>query len=82
MSGRGHGGSGRYTGLHGAVFLFEARFEALLKRYLEASDYEMECAEVVGRKFATLEEHLAWLEQGGCASIIDALAEGVRQAGA
>jgi len=56
---------------------FEAQFAHMLERYLEVSDYAFECAEVVGRPFEGIDDHAAWLQDGGCAAILDALAEAV-----
>ncbi len=56
---------------------FEAQFALMLERYLEASDYAFECSEVVGRPFEGIDDHAAWLDDGGCAAILDTLAEAV-----
>lgn len=53
---------------------FTARFEELVARFLEATDYEFECREITGRSFADVDEHAAWLAQGGCARVLAALA--------
>ena len=45
-----------------------------MDRYLKSADYRFECAEIVGRKFESVADHAAYLRQGGCAGIIDALA--------
>jgi hypothetical protein len=47
--------------------------QAALERYLEASDYEFECAKVVGRQFEDVADHAEYLRGGGCARIIEAL---------
>jgi hypothetical protein len=47
---------------------------ALIERYLKSTDYRFECAEIVGRKFESVADHAAYLQQGGCAGIIEALA--------
>jgi hypothetical protein len=57
--------------------VFESRFEAMMARYLEAAEYNMECNEVVGRRFEDVHDHAVWVQGGGCSAIIDALAEGV-----
>jgi len=49
---------------------FGALFESLVEKFLEASDYEFECADIVGRKFENVEDHAAYLKQGGCSKII------------
>ena len=52
---------------------FGAKFETLMEKFLEASDYEFECADIAGRKFETIDDHADYLKQGGCAKIIAAL---------
>lgn len=47
---------------------------AILERFLSASDYELECSSIVGRRFETVAEHAQHLRGGGCAKILDALA--------
>jgi hypothetical protein len=46
---------------------------AIIERYLESSDYEFECAKIVGRSFENIEDHAGYLRAGGCAQIIEAL---------
>jgi hypothetical protein len=57
--------------------VFEDRFGALMTAYLEATQGGFECAEVVERRFEGVDDHAAWLAQGGCAAVIAALAEGL-----
>ena len=52
------------------------RTSAIIDKFVESSDYEFECAKIVGRKFADVHEHACHLRQGGCAKIIEALAAG------
>jgi hypothetical protein len=49
---------------------------AELEKYLTASDYEFECAKIVGRKFENVADHASYLRDGGCSKIIEALAAG------
>lgn len=44
----------------------------IIETYLESSDYEFECSEVVGRKFEDVDDHACYLRDGGCAKIIEA----------
>ncbi len=46
----------------------------LTERYLVAADYEFECADVVGRVFEDPADHAEYVQAGGCAEIIEALA--------
>jgi hypothetical protein len=45
-----------------------------IDRFLQSSDGEFECAEIVGRKFANVNDHAGYVRDGGCAKIIQALA--------
>jgi hypothetical protein len=47
---------------------------AAIDRFVEASDYEFECQQIVGRKFQSIEDHANHVRNGGCAEIIEALA--------
>ena len=46
----------------------------MIEKFLETSDYEFECAEIVGRKFDGITDHADYISNGGCSKIIDALA--------
>jgi hypothetical protein len=48
---------------------------AAVEKYLESADYEFECHKIVGRKFENVADHASYLRDGGCAKIIDALAD-------
>jgi hypothetical protein len=50
-------------------------FESTVEKFLAASDYEFECADIVGRKFKDVDDHSHHLREGGCSKIIDALKE-------
>lgn len=57
---------------------FGTQFEALVETFLEASDYEFECQDIVGRKFESVEDHAKYLQAGGCSKIIDALSQTIK----
>ena len=42
--------------------------------FLESSDYEFECSEIVGRKFENIDDHADYVSNGGCSKIMEALA--------
>ena len=46
----------------------------MIEKFLESSDYEFECSKIVGRKFEDIDDHAAYLQDGGCSKIIEALA--------
>ncbi len=50
------------------------RAAAMVDTFVEASEYEFECAEIAGRKFDSVADHAAYIQDGGCAQIIDVLA--------
>ncbi len=52
---------------------------ALIERFLKHTNYEFECFKIVGHKFKDIDNHSAYLEQGGCKKLIDAIAEAVCQ---
>ncbi len=50
------------------------RASEAIDRFVESADYEFECSKIVGRKFAGVADHAAYVRAGGCAKIIEALA--------
>ncbi len=50
-------------------------FDELIEKFYQASDYEMECEKICGKKFDTIQEHTDHLNNGGCKNIIDSLAQ-------
>ena len=46
----------------------------LIEKFLEVSNYEFECSDIVGRKFENLDDHADYIRDGGCSKIIDELA--------
>ncbi len=55
---------------------FNKRFAELMDSFLENSDFEFECQNIVGRKFVNIADHADYVCAGGCSKIIDALAAG------
>jgi hypothetical protein len=49
-------------------------YEAVIDRFVECTDCEFECCEIVGRKFESIDDHAAYVREGGCSEIIEALA--------
>ncbi len=45
-----------------------------MEQFLASADYEFECANIVGHKFADVADHAQYVREGGCAKIIEALA--------
>jgi len=50
-------------------------FDKLIEKFYEASDYKMECSEICGKKFNSVNEHTEYLNDGGCNEIIEVLAQ-------
>jgi len=48
--------------------------DALVEKFLQSSDYEFECAKIVGRKFDGVDDHARHMREEGCSAIIEALA--------
>jgi hypothetical protein len=47
---------------------------AAIDAFVESSDYEFECSDIVGRSFADVSDHAGYVRAGGCSEIIEALA--------
>jgi hypothetical protein len=47
---------------------------AAVEKFMKCTDYEFECAEIVGRTFENVQDHAAYVQEGGCSEIIEALA--------
>ncbi len=46
---------------------------AVIEKFLQASDYEFECAKITAGKFSDVYAHAEYLRTGGCATILSAL---------
>ncbi|NQV15067.1 C_GCAxxG_C_C family protein, partial [bacterium] len=53
---------------------FTESFDNLIESFLVSSDYEFECADIIGRKFESVEDHAAFIRDGGCSKILETLA--------
>lgn len=51
-----------------------SRASDAVDRFVESSDFEFECAAIVGRKFESVGDHADYVHEGGCAKIIEVLA--------
>lgn len=47
----------------------------IIERFQRATEYEFECANIVGRRFDGVADHAAYLYEGGCGPLLEALAE-------
>ena len=46
------------------------RTNELIESFLQRSDFTFECADIVGHHFANSEDHHKYLNDGGCAKIL------------
>ena len=53
---------------------FDPNTDPTLISFYEETDYEIECANICGQQFETLEEHTDFLKKGGCKKLIEVLA--------
>ncbi len=49
--------------------------EKILKKFNETTDYKMECHEICGKRFNSIEEHTEFIKNGGCEKLIEVLAQ-------
>jgi hypothetical protein len=54
----------------------DAKTAPTIARFLAATDGRFECAEIVGRKFENVADHAAFVRDGGCSRVVEALAAG------
>lgn len=48
--------------------------EKILKAFNEATEYEMECHTITGKRFKTIDDHTKFIKNGGCEKLIHVLA--------
>ena len=53
---------------------FRPRVDEMIERFLKSADFNIECAEIVGRKFEDVGDHACYLREGGCLERIEELA--------
>jgi hypothetical protein len=58
----------------GNVDLTFSAFDDLIDRFMPSSNFEFECSKIVGCRFENTADHASYMQAGGCAVIIDALA--------
>ncbi len=52
----------------------DPKLVSLMERFLKATDYKFECSEIIGRRFSSLEDHAAYMQDGGCSELLEVLA--------
>jgi hypothetical protein len=58
----------------GSIAYRNPRATEAIDRFIKSADYEFECSEIVGRRFESIDDHAAYLRDGGCSEIIKVLA--------
>ncbi len=48
--------------------------EEILKKFYEATDYKMECSEICGERFNSIDEYTEFIKNGGCSKLLNKLA--------
>jgi Putative redox-active protein (C_GCAxxG_C_C) len=49
--------------------------EDILEKFYIATDYEIQCEDICGQRFKTVDEHSEYIKNGGCKKVIDVLAD-------
>lgn len=47
--------------------------EGIIEKFNKITNYEMECHEITGKRFLTIEDHAEFIKNGGCAKLINVL---------
>jgi hypothetical protein len=66
--------NGREEGASKIGYFNNSEYTAVIDRFVEVTDCEFECSEIVGRKFEDIDDHAGYIRNGGCSEIIEALA--------
>ena len=45
-----------------------------IEKFLQCTDFEFECSQIVGRKFENVTDHADYICNGGCSKVIETLA--------
>ena len=48
--------------------------ENIVTKFYEETDYKMECHLICGQRFKTVDEHTAFIKNGGCDKLLNVLA--------
>ncbi|OFX46233.1 MAG: hypothetical protein A2X13_12945 [Bacteroidetes bacterium GWC2_33_15] len=55
--------------------LSDTEFERIIKSFYETTDYKMECREICGKHFHSVNEHTEFIKNGGCEKLINVLSQ-------
>jgi hypothetical protein len=70
--------SGRTEGTSKIGYFDDPKYAAVIDGFVECTDCEFECQQIVGRRFEDAGDHAAYLRDGGCAQLIETLASQVK----
>ena len=56
-------------------YLNNPKAKKLLKAFYEVTDSEMLCSKITGQRFKTIDDHTAFIKNGGCKKIIEVLTQ-------
>jgi hypothetical protein len=58
----------------GIAYMNNPRAKEALERFAESAAPDFECFKIVGRRLDSLDDHAAYVRDGGCSGIIEVLA--------
>ncbi len=58
----------------GKLDFMNPKAQDAIGRFIKCTDFEFECSKIVGRRFEDVNDHTAYLRDGGCSKIIEVLA--------
>lgn len=62
------------SGQDGEISFNNPKSMAAIDRFVESTGVQFTCSEIVGRRFENIDDHANYLRSGGCAAVIEALA--------
>jgi hypothetical protein len=82
LSGGGCGALGTVIWLNGmnhtkegaSIKVLVSKAADTVEKFIKSTDFQLECSEIVERKFENINDHAAYLHDGGCSEIIELLA--------
>jgi hypothetical protein len=60
---------------NGKVDFNNPKASEMVDKFVECTEYEFQCVEIVGRRFENVGDHAMYLRNGGCSNIIEVLAQ-------
>jgi hypothetical protein len=70
----------RHNEASGGKILFDSPIgEAVVASFVKAAGPDLNCSAIAGRTFESLDDHAAYLRDGGCADMMDALVDDIQK---